>query len=239
MVISEFIGGLLYAFIGSAYASWLTQEFDNYGNKRSLFDRSKCDHCKETLKWYNLIPIFSYIFQRAKATCCKKTISTKYLVTEILLALVFIYIFQNIKFLTYGIIIPLLFLLIFIDEKYKEIPVWLNGLILVWVLFNFDLLIANLITAIIVTAILLGLTLIFEKVKNKSGLGLGDIILLFSISLYFGFPVVVYLISISSCALLLKIILSRKYREEHAFGSWLAGGFILLILFQEFYVPVS
>ena len=239
MVISEFIGGLLYAFIGSAYASWLTQEFDNYGNKRSLFDRSKCDHCKETLKWYNLVPIFSYIFQRAKATCCKKTISTKYLVTEILLALVFIYIFQNIKFLTYGIIIPLLFLLIFIDEKYKEIPVWLNGLILVWVLFNFDLLIANLITAIIVTAILLGLTLIFEKVKNKSGLGLGDIILLFSISLYFGFPVVVYLISISSCALLLKIILSRKYREEHAFGSWLAGGFILLILFQEFYVPVS
>ena len=239
MVISEFIGGLLYAFIGSAYASWLTQEFDNYGNKRSLFDRSKCDHCKETLKWYNLVPIFSYIFQRAKATCCKKTISMKYLVTEILLALVFIYIFQNIKFLTYGIIIPLLFLLIFIDEKYKEIPVWLNGLILVWVLFNFDLLIANLITAIIVTAILLGLTLIFEKVKNKSGLGLGDVILLFSISLYFGFPVVVYLISISSCALLLKIILSRKYREEHAFGSWLAGGFILLILFQEFYVPVS
>mgnify|MGYP001496923632 FL=1 len=111
MVISEFIGGLLYAFIGSAYASWLTQEFDNYGNKRSLFDRSKCDHCRETLKWYNLIPIFSYIFQGAKATCCKKTISTKYLVTEILLALVFIYIFQNIKFLTYGIIIPLLFLL--------------------------------------------------------------------------------------------------------------------------------
>tara|TARA_Y100001935_G_scaffold255535_1_gene269269 strand:+ start:2203 stop:2922 length:720 start_codon:yes stop_codon:yes gene_type:complete len=239
MVISEFIGGLLYAFIGSAYASWLTQEFDNYGNKRSLFDRSKCDHCRETLKWYNLIPIFSYIFQGTKATCCKKTISTKYLVTEILLALVFIYIFQNIKFLTYGIIIPLLFLLIFIDEKYKEIPVWLNGLILVWVLFNFDLLIANLITAIIVTAILLGLTLIFEKVKNKSGLGLGDVILLFSISLYFGFPIVIYLISISSCALLLKIILSRKYREEHAFGSWLAGGFILLILFQEFYVPVS
>ena len=57
--------------------------------------------------------------------------------------------------------------------------------------------------------------------------------------LYFGFPIVVYLISISSSALLLKIILSRKYKEEHAFGSWLSGGFILLILFQEFYVPVS
>jgi hypothetical protein len=31
MVISEIVGGLLYALIGSAYASWLTQEFDSYG----------------------------------------------------------------------------------------------------------------------------------------------------------------------------------------------------------------
>ena len=93
MVFSEIIGGLLYAFIGSAYASWLTQEFDNYGNKRSFFARSKCDHCGETLKWYNLIPIFSYIFQGFKSTCCKKTISIKYLITEITLALIFIYIF--------------------------------------------------------------------------------------------------------------------------------------------------
>ena len=239
MVISEIIGGSLYALLGSAYASWLTQEFDNYGNKRSLFDRSKCDHCGETLKWYNLIPIFSYIFQGAKASCCKKTISAKYLITEISLALVFIYIFLNIEFLAYGILIPLLFLLIFVDEKHKEIPVWLNGLILVWVLFNSDLLLVNLITALIITAILLVITLIFEKVRNKSGLGMGDIILLFSISLYFGFAIVVYLISISSSALLLKIILSRKYKEEHAFGSWLAGAFILLILFQEFYVFVS
>ena len=239
MVISEIIGASLYALLGSAYASWLTQEFDNYGNKRSLFDRSKCDHCGESLKWYNLIPIFSYIFQGAKASCCKKTISAKYLITEISLALVFIYIFLNIEFLAYGILIPLLFLLIFVDEKHKEIPVWLNGLILVWVLFNSDLLLVNLITALIITAILLVITLIFEKVRNKSGLGMGDIILLFSISLYFGFPIVVYLISISSSALLLKIILSRKYKEEHAFGSWLSGGFILLILFQEFYVPVS
>ena len=47
MVISEIIGASLYALLGSAYASWLTQEFDNYCNKRSLFDRSKCDHCGE------------------------------------------------------------------------------------------------------------------------------------------------------------------------------------------------
>ena len=239
MVISEIIGGLLYAFLGSAYASWLTQEFDNYSNKRSLFDRSKCDHCGKTLKWYNLIPIFSYIFQGAKASCCKKTISAKYLITEISLALVFIYIFLNIEFLAYGILIPLLFLLIFIDEKHKEIPLWLNGLILLWVLINLNFSSVNLITALVVVTTLLLISFIFQKIRNRSGIGMGDIILLFSISLYFGFPTIAYLISISSGALLLKIILTRKYKDQHAFGSWLAGAFILLILFQEFYVFVS
>tara|TARA_X000000368_G_scaffold337772_1_gene275679 strand:- start:2198 stop:2917 length:720 start_codon:yes stop_codon:yes gene_type:complete len=239
MVISEIVGGLLYALIGSAYASWLTQEFDNYGNNRSLLDRSKCDHCGETLKWYNLIPIFSYIFQGAKATCCKKTISMKYFITEITVALVFIYIFLDIEFLAYGILIPLLFLLIFIDEKHKEIPLWLNGLILLWVLINLNFSSVNLIAALVVVITLLLISFIFQKIRNKSGLGMGDIILLFSISLYFGFPAVAYLISISSGALLLKIILTRKYKEQHAFGSWLAGVFVLLILFQEFYVSVN
>ena len=97
----------------------------------------------------------------------------------------------------------------------------------------------NLITALVVVTTLLLISFVFQKIRNKSGLGMGDIILLFSISLYFGFPTIAYLISISSGALLLKIILTRKYKEQHAFGSWLAGAFILLILFQEFYVFVS
>ena len=108
MVISEIVGGLLYALIGSAYASWLTQEFDSYGDKKSLFARSKCDHCKKTLKWYNLIPIFSYIFQIGRSSCCKNPLSSKYLVTELTTALLFIYIFLNNEFLAFGILLSLI-----------------------------------------------------------------------------------------------------------------------------------
>ena len=32
--------------------------------------RSKCDSCQKKLKWYNLIPIFSYIFQKGKCSSC-------------------------------------------------------------------------------------------------------------------------------------------------------------------------
>ena len=72
-------------------------------------------------------------------------------------------------------------------------------------------------------------------IKKTEGLGLGDIILLISISLYYGFPEIFYLITISSCLLLLKIIISQKYKEQHAFGSWIVLTFGTFILFQEFY----
>ena len=38
----------------------------------ALFSRSHCDTCNHTLKWYNLIPIFSYLFQRGKCSYCHK-----------------------------------------------------------------------------------------------------------------------------------------------------------------------
>ena len=31
-------------------------------NEDILFSRSRCDKCKKNLKWYDLIPIFSYVF---------------------------------------------------------------------------------------------------------------------------------------------------------------------------------
>ena len=75
----------------------------------------------------------------------------------------------------------------------------------------------------------------YLKFRKIEGLGLGDIILLSSISLYLGFPFALYLITISASLLLLKIIASRKYKERHAFGSWIALTFGAFILFQEFY----
>lgn len=38
-------------------------------NEDVLFSRSRCDKCKKELKWYDLIPIFSYVF--LKGNVCK------------------------------------------------------------------------------------------------------------------------------------------------------------------------
>ncbi|URQ62903.1 prepilin peptidase [SAR86 cluster bacterium] len=139
--------------------------------------------------------------------------------------------------LSVGLLISLLIFLIFLDERYKEIPITLNFLIIILVTISIpNISLNDYVAPLIVMAFLLLIYFGFLLIKKKEGMGLGDIILIFSISLFIGFPNILYLITIASSLLLLKIIFTQKYKEQHAFGSWLAGVFLTFILFQEFYV---
>ena len=231
MIVSYFFA----AVFGAVLASFLVHEYDNYANdnKAAKF-RSVCDHCGQQLNAYNLVPIFSYIFQLGKSTCCKKGLSSKYLFTELALAAFFVLCVYMGNLFSLGLIIPALILLALIDEKYQEIPIGLNIFIFIWVIANASF-IENLLFAGAVALFLLTLYWGYLKYRKVEGLGLGDIILLSSISLYLGFPYALYLIMISASLLLLKIIYYRRYQERHAFGSWIVLTFGAFILFQEFY----
>ena len=231
MIVSYFFA----AVFGAVLASFLVHEYDNYANdnKAAKF-RSVCDHCGQQLNAYNLVPIFSYIFQLGKSTCCKKGLSSKYLFTELALAAFFVLCVYMGNLFSLGLIVPALILLALIDEKYQEIPIGLNIFIFIWVIANATF-IENLLFAGAVALFLLTLYWGYLKYRKVEGLGLGDIILLSSISLYLGFPYALYLITISASLLLLKIIGSRRYQERHAFGSWIVLTFCTFILFQEFY----
>ena len=60
-----------------------------------LFSRSHCESCGKELKWYNLIPIFSYVFQRGKCSFCHQKIASEHfwveLATGALFALTYFY----------------------------------------------------------------------------------------------------------------------------------------------------
>lgn len=53
--------------------------------------RSVCPHCKHTLSWYDLIPLFSYISLLGKCRYCHKPIGLRYFLVELLLAAGFVY----------------------------------------------------------------------------------------------------------------------------------------------------
>ena len=236
---SSLISYLIVGFLGAILGSFLLHEYDNYGKTNNRLKlRSRCDHCGEQLRFKNLIPILSFLLQKGKSTCCNKKLSYKYLISEIGLASFFMVCLYFDILTTLGLLLPALLLIALIDEKFKEIPLVLNIYVLLWISLNSNIG-EHLMASALVGLFLLSLYWGYLILRKTEGIGLGDVILLTSISLYYGLPEIFYLITISSCLLLLKIIISQKYNEQHAFGSWIVLTFGAFILFQEFYVFVG
>ncbi|MRG87495.1 prepilin peptidase [Salinibacillus xinjiangensis] len=60
--------------------------------------RSSCPNCQRELTWRELIPVFSYVFQKGKCSNCKATISPKYPIFELITGLLFVLSFYLIGF---------------------------------------------------------------------------------------------------------------------------------------------
>src|SRR3972149_5595677 len=69
---------------------------------KSFWGRSYCPKCKHKLGWYDLLPIFSYIFLKGRCRYCHKKISIEYLLVELgmglLMGFLFWQQFHNFKF---------------------------------------------------------------------------------------------------------------------------------------------
>lgn len=55
-----------------------------------LKGRSFCPYCKEKLRWFELVPLLSFIFLKCRCRYCKKSISWRYPLVELFTALVFL-----------------------------------------------------------------------------------------------------------------------------------------------------
>jgi leader peptidase (prepilin peptidase) / N-methyltransferase len=77
-------GVLLGAIIGSFVAMLVLRWPDG----RGLGGRSACDHCGGTLRWFELIPILSFMLQRGRCRRCGTLIAAQHFVIELLCALV-------------------------------------------------------------------------------------------------------------------------------------------------------
>ena len=101
---------LLYFFVflfGLTIGSFLNCVIYRLEKKQSaLKGRSYCPHCKHQLKWYDLVPVLSFIILKGKCRYCYKKISWQYPLVEIGTALLFLLIF-NFQFSWQGNILSL------------------------------------------------------------------------------------------------------------------------------------
>ena len=218
--------------------------------------RSFCPKCRHVLKWYDLVPVFSFLALKGKCRYCRGKISWQYPLVEISTALIFLLIFNfsafggptagwqfylNLIATLYLFITASLLIIIFVyDLKHYIIPdkilfpaigiVFLYNLIL-----NSKFLILNsLFSAFGAMAFFL---LIFLISKGK-WMGFGDVKLAFFMGLFLGYPnvlVALFLAFFFGAIIGIGLILAKKkdFKSEVPFGPFLIIGTFLALFWGD------
>ena len=201
---------------------------------------SYCPNCKKRLKWYELIPIFSYIIQGGKCNNCKKSIPIIYLFIEIVSGLLFAVSYYSFGF-SYELIVALTLVSFFIivivsDLTYMIIPdeVTLTcGIIIIIVNFlNYGFMEGLIKTGwgIVTFLVMYGVLLLGYLLFKKEALGGADVKLMFLAGLTLHPILGVLVIFLASCiALPISLVIYMTDREhEIPFGPFLAAAMLLL-----------
>ena len=87
---------------------------------------SACPHCGTSVRWYDNVPVLSWLWLRGRCRHCKRAISARYLAVELLTALLFLACYaafglswSTLKFSVFSF---LLLGLIFTDAEHKLLP---------------------------------------------------------------------------------------------------------------------
>ena len=130
--IFTFIFGLLIGSFINCWAWRLHQE-------ESLMNRSYCPRCRHQIRWYDNIPLLSFLLLKGRCRDCKKAISWQYPAVEFLTALLFaaawLFFGANVwLFLQSLIVITILILVLIFDARWFLIPVnvLIGGLLFVF-----------------------------------------------------------------------------------------------------------
>ena len=73
--------------VGTVIGSFISASSERIIKGQSVRGRSYCLQCKKTLKWYDLFPVFSFLFLRGKCRYCKKQIPLESLYVEVILGI--------------------------------------------------------------------------------------------------------------------------------------------------------
>lgn len=125
---------LLTFYYGAIIGSFINVCICRIPRKESIVTvRSHCEECGCQLKWYDLIPIFSYLCLGGKCRKCGAKISVQHLVIEVLNGCFYLLILSvcglSIESLLYSLTCSALLALSVIDFKTYEIPVGFQAFI--------------------------------------------------------------------------------------------------------------
>lgn len=214
------IAGAWFFMLGAAMGSFFNVLIDRLPEgKNVVSDRSICTGCHTQLKWYDLIPIFSFLLLKGKCRYCGQKLSYQYLVSELAVGGLYLlaFVIQG-RFFSYSLTIfylalwSMLFIVGVMDFR--------DGIIIDQVMLPFVVIaaIVRLTGGTSVAELLLGaaagfafyllIYLLARLFYKKEGFGMGDVVLLTAIGFFFS-PTKTLLIGILAfyCCLLFLLVL--------------------------------
>lgn len=205
-------------------------------------DRSYCPKCEEQLKWYELIPVISFVLQLGKCRNCKQSISPIYPIVELATGALFLFSYLQIgleiELITAIIMISMLMILFVTDMTYMLIP---NNILLFFLpLLGIMRIISPLdpwYNAIIGGAVGYGLVAIII-ILSRGGMGAGDMKLLgvLGIVLGLGNVLLTFFIAALLGALiggLMMLFKKLKRRQAIPFGPYIIVGAIFTYFYGD------
>ena len=204
--------------------------------------RSHCEKCGHILKWYENIPILSYIFLGGLCKKCKNPIGFVYFLTELLSGCLFALCYKvfgiSYEFFTAVILSSLVIIIFVSDSKYMIIndsPLIVSA-ILIFIIKWLDTGILSALMSLVYGLIIFGvayLLMLFGSLAFKQeALGGGDIKLSFVAGMVLGVKLgILYIVLASFLAFPYAVYVTLKNKDNMLpFGPFLVSSLLIIYL---------
>ncbi len=212
-----------------------------------IWPGSHCPHCNKPIKYYDNIPMISYLFLRGRCRYCKEPISIQYPLVEGVTALSSLFLIikfgLSLSYLIYFAFVAALIVIAIIDLYHQIIPdvislpgvgVGLLASIIIPQITFFDSLIGILFGG---GSLFLVATL-YQWLFKREGMGGGDIKLLAMIGAFLGWKAVILTILLSSLigsitGITIMVLKGKDFKYAIPFGPFLSLGAVIALFYQN------
>ncbi|MDW7771351.1 MAG: prepilin peptidase [Desulfobulbaceae bacterium] len=212
-----------------------------------VFPPSRCPACKTAIRWYDNIPVFSFIFLAGKCRACRQPISWQYPLVELCMALLSLALYTkfglSFEFFFYFLFTAALLVILFIDIEHQIIPdvISLPGVVIgfagsflntqvTWQQSGLGVLLGG--------GMLYAIAAAYYLLTGREGMGGGDIKLLGMIGGFLGWQSLLFVVFSSSLAgtvvgLFAMINQGKGGKTRIPFGPFLAFSALLFLFLQD------
>lgn len=257
---------IIYFILGLIVGSFLNVLISRLQTAETILGRSHCPKCEAKIRWYDNIPLLSYVVLGTKCRDCKEKISIQYPLVEgitgVIFALTGLYFFDSLHpgtwldMFYFWIIFSVLIVVFVYDLKHMEIPmimVWTGiGVTIIYYLFSdwagfeskFDIFSLNLFSGLLAGMLAFLFFFALSAGSKEKLMGMGDAYVALLIGLVVQWPAILLALllafTIGAVYGIILIVSGRKtMKSQVPFAPFLVIGGMLAVFIPKIFPAIK